>query len=197
MRELIKMVVILTILSAFSGGVLAYVKNITEKDIEIQRLKFEKAPAIKSIMAKATNDPLKDRFVVMDGKNKVSVFVGKIDNEFNFVTIEAYGKGFGGDIGVMVGIDLKEDKIIGIGVTTHSETPGIGSRAKTDASFKTQFVDMSLKKEFKVKDNGGDVDIISGATITSRGVCVALNQTAALYKRIKPEILKKIDGLPK
>lgn len=197
MRELVKMVVILTILSAFSGGILAYVKDITEKDIELQRLKFEKAPAIKSILAAATNDPLKDRFVVMDGKNKVSVFVGKIEEKYDFVTFEAYGKGFGGDIGVMVGVNLKEDKLIGIGVTTHSETPGIGSKAKTEKTFREQFVDMSIKAKFNVKDDGGEVDTISGATVTSKGVCIALNEAAALYKRIKPEILKKINELPK
>ncbi|MCP3923666.1 MAG: RnfABCDGE type electron transport complex subunit G [Desulfobacterales bacterium] len=197
MRELIKMVVILTILSSFSGGILAYVKDVTEKDIDMQRLKFEKAPAIKEILANATNDPLKDRFVVMDGKKKVSVFVGKVDEKFNFITFEAQGKGFGGDMGVMIGVNLEEDKIIGIGVTTHSETPGIGSKAKTDKAFKAQFVDMALVEKFSVKDDGGAVDTISGATVTSKGVCIALNQASALYKRIKPEILKKINELPK
>ena len=49
MRELIKMVIVLTILSAASGGLLAAIKNGTVEDSEYQQLKFLKAPAVKEI----------------------------------------------------------------------------------------------------------------------------------------------------
>ena len=48
------------------------------------------------------------------------------------VTLETYGKGYGGDVGLMVGIDLEKEQIYGVGVTTHAETPGMGALAKTE-----------------------------------------------------------------
>ncbi len=197
MQELVKMVVILTILSAISGGLLAAVRNGTKDQIELQQLKFDKAPAIKLILADVSNDPLKDRFKIKDGENEVSVFVGKSDGKFKYISIEGIGKGFADNVGLMVGIDIAEDKVIGVGVTSHKETPGIGARAKTDPSFAEKFIGLKLEgSEFKVKDDGGQIDAISGATVTSRGVCMALTEVGNVYKRIKPEILKKIESLP-
>ena len=62
MREMIKMVVVLVILSSFSGGLLAAVRNSTKDKIELQQLTFVKGPAIKSILEGASNDPIVDRF---------------------------------------------------------------------------------------------------------------------------------------
>jgi len=61
MREMINMIVVLTLLTTFSGGLLAAVKSKTEVQIENQVLKFQKAPAIKGIFPEVTNDPLAQR----------------------------------------------------------------------------------------------------------------------------------------
>ena len=110
------------------------------------------------------------------------------------MAFETFGKGFGGDIGVIVAVNLETDEIVGIGVTTHSETPGLGSRAKTDPAFSTQFKGLSLNNPFKVKSDGGEIDAISGATVTSRGVCAAITASSETYKRLKNEILKNIQA---
>ncbi len=183
MREIINMVLVLTVLSSFSGGILASVRNKTLVAIENQQLKYQKAPAIKKILEAAENDPLVDRFKVKDGDKDVSVFVGQIDGEYKAVTFEGFGTGFGGVIGVMVGVDIKSEKIIGIGVTTHSETPGIGTRAQTDSSFPEQFSGLEFGDEFKVKGDGGQIDALSGATITSRGVCTAVTKAKKFWER--------------
>ena len=170
MREMIKMVVVLTILAAFSGGLLAAIKDGTAEDIEKQKLTFVKGPAILQILNEASNDPISDRFkLTADGKEE-SFFVGIVDGKPRAVAFEAFGKGYGGDLGVMVGVNVETDKIIGIGVTTHQETPGIGARAKTDEGFQAQFAGMAFTGDFKVKPDGGQVDALSGATLTTRGV---------------------------
>ena len=135
MRELIKMVVVLVVLSAFSGGLLASLRDGTKDRIEYQQLKFVKGPAILKILEGATNNPIVDRFKIQDGDVERSFFVGKFKGKPDEVAFESSGKGFGGDIGLMVGVDPNTDKIVGVGVTTHSETPGVGSRAKTDPDF--------------------------------------------------------------
>lgn len=198
MLDIIRMIVVLAVLGAASGGGLALVKSGTAANIEYQQLKFVKGPAIKEIMEGCTNDPLVDRFKIMDGETERSFYVGVFDGKPNAVAYETYGKGFGGDIGIMVGINLETDGLIGMGVTTpFSETPGLGARAKTEESFKNSFKGLSITEPVKTKTEGGGVDAISGATITSKGVCAAITASSEFYSRLKPEIMEKAAAFAK
>ena len=192
MREIIKMIVVLTVLSAFSGGLLAAIRGGTMEKIEYQQLVFVKGPAIRTILDGCSNDPIVDRFKIKDGDIERSFFVGIFDGKANTVAFEGVGKGFGGDMGLMVGVNIDNDKIVNMGVTTHSETPGIGSKAKTDPTLSNQFKGLDLVKSFKVKPDGGEIDAMSGATVTSRGVCVGVTNAGNIYKRLKPQIAEKI-----
>ncbi|MCJ7829744.1 MAG: RnfABCDGE type electron transport complex subunit G [Desulfobacterales bacterium] len=194
MREMIKMVVVLTVLSSLSGGLLAALRDGTQERIENQQLEFVKGPAIREILKGSANDPVKDRFKLKEGEQDLSFFVGKFDGTADTVAFEASGKGFGGDLGVMVGVTLKDDKIVGVRVTTHSETPGVGSRAKSEPGFVSQFKGLPLQDTFKVKGDGGQVDALSGATVTSRGVSAALTDASRIFKQLKPQIEEKLKG---
>ncbi len=163
MREMIKMVIVLTILSCFSGGLLAYIRTNTQERIDVQVLEFVKGPAIRSIFEGATNDPIKDRFTIKDGDVERTFFVGVLDGEPRGVAFETSGKGYGGDVGLMVGIDVKENVLLGVGVTTHAETPGMGAKAKSDPSFAAQFQGLELEQAYKVTTDGGSINTISGA----------------------------------
>jgi len=192
MREMIKMVVVLTILSTFSGGLLAAIRIGTKEKIEYQQLKFVKGPAIRAILEGSSNDPIVDRFKVMDGETEKSFFVGVFDGKADTIAFENLGKGFGGAIGLMVGVNTKDDKIVGIGVTTHGETPGMGSKAKDDPTFVKQFKGLPFKDPFTVKADGGQIDAITGATITSRGICSAVTDAREVYERLKPQLAEKL-----
>lgn len=197
MREMIKMIVVLTVLSVLSGGLLAAVRNGTKDQIENQQLLYVKGPAINSILEGVSNNPVADRFKLKDEGAEHSFFVGVYDGKPDAVAFETHGKGFGGDLGVMVGVNTKDDKIVGIGITTMSETPGVGTRAKTDVAFLTQFKGKPIEEVFKVKADGGQVDAVSGATFTSRGVSMALTDAGNVYKRLKPQITEKMKSFNK
>ncbi len=188
MREMIKMVVVLTVLSAFSGGLLAAVRNGTKDRIKDQQLKFVKGPAIESILEGASNELITDRISIKDGDTDRDIFIGVFDGKANTVTFETFGKGFGGDVGVMVGVNLENDNVVGIGVTTHSETPGLGSKAQTEPGFAAQFKGKSLNEPFNVKSAGGQIDALSGATVTSQAVCAAVTEAGKVYKKLKSQI---------
>ena len=83
--------------------------------------------------------------------------------------------GFDGPITMMVGVDF-EGNILGISVIKHTETAGLGAvaAAKTSAgeAFRGQFV--GLSGSVSVTKDGGQIDSITGATITSRAVCVGV-----------------------
>jgi len=192
MRELIKMVVVLTVLAVLSGGLLSGFRNATAARIEVQQLKFVKGPAITAILKGVSNDPIKDRFAIKDGETERKVFVGKFDDKANTVVLESFGKGYGGDIGLMVAINMEDDTIVGAGVTTHSETPGLGARAKDDPGFVSQFKSLSINDAFKVTADGGRVNAMSGATITSRAVCAAATEAGGIYQRMKPQLTEKL-----
>jgi len=150
MRDMIKLFVVVALFSAVSGGVLATIRTGTMERIENQQLQFVKGPTIEQIMEGCSNDPLHDRFKIMDGKIERDIFIGEFDGKRDTVAFEVFGKGFGGKIGVMVAVNLETDEIVGIGVTTHSETPGLGSRAKSDPSFAEQFKEKSINDPFMV-----------------------------------------------
>jgi len=185
MREMVKMIVVLAVLGALSGGLLAATKDWTEPKIEYQQLTFVKGPAIKSILKGAGNDPIVDRFKIAYQDKENSFFVGVFNGQPSAVAFEGVGKGFGGDIGLMMGVNLADDKIIGVGVTTHSETPGIGSKAKTDPSFTNQFKGMNMTAI-------APVDAISGATVTSNGVNGGVAAASNMYQSLKPQILEQL-----
>jgi len=192
MREMITMVVVLTVLSALSGGLLSGLRSATASKIEVQQLKFVKGPAIKEILKGASNDPIADRFALKDNEMERKFFVGKFDGKANTVVLESSGKGYGGDVGLMVAVNTENDKIVGVGGTTHSETPGLGATAKEDPGFVSQFKGMPIEKTFKVINDGGKINAISGATITSRAVCSAASDAGMIYKKLKPQIEQKL-----
>ncbi|RLC24658.1 MAG: electron transporter RnfG [Deltaproteobacteria bacterium] len=195
MRDMLKLFLAVVLFTAVSGGVLAAVRNATQERIEYQQLKFVKGPAIKKILEGCSNNPLSDRFKIRDGAGERNIFVGEFNGKRNTIAFESFGMGEGGPIGVMVAINLDTDKVVGVGVTTHKETPGLGSRIKTEPAFTAQFKGMPIKDPFKVKADGGKIDAISGATISSRGVCGAVMQSSEVYLRLKEKIIEKIKGL--
>jgi len=197
MREMLRLFLAVVIFSAVSGGLLSGLRGATQERIEYQQLVNVKGPAIKEILKGASNDPLIDRFKIKDGKTERNFFVGVYDGKPNTVVVEATGKGYGGNIGLVVAVNIEKDEIVGVSVTTHSETPGLGSRAKTDPSFVKQFNGLAVKEPPKVKSEGGKIDAISGATVTSRGVVGGVGEALQIYGRLKSSIVEKAKNIKK
>ena len=88
--------------------------------------------------------------------------------------------GFNGAVTMMVGVD-NEGKVTGISIISHTETAGLGATAdaNTDAgrAFRDQFIGMS--GTVSVTKDGGEVDALTGATITSRAVCTGVSAALA------------------
>jgi electron transport complex protein RnfG len=197
MGEMIKMVVVLTILSSFSGGVLATLKENTKEKIENQELNLVKGPAVRQILEGASNDPVADRVKMTVGESEKTLFIGVFDGKANTVAFETIGKGYGDKFGLIVAVNTDEDKLVGVGVTTHKETPGLGGNAKDDPTWAAQFKGLPVDQPVAVTNDGGSISAISGATITSRAVCEATTQALQLYTEIKPQLLEEIKAAGK
>ena len=64
--------------------------------------------------------------------------------------------------------------------------------AKDDPAFATQFTGQTILEPIKVSGDGGKINALSGATITSRAVSAAASQAGETYKHLKPEIEEKL-----
>ena len=211
MAKLVQMIVVLTGISLVSGLALGGLNALTKDDIENNILKFKKIPAVIDICegflgklgdadkAKLEKELLENRkeleYKVKEGGEEVTkkalLFLTRKDGKPYSVVLENEGQGFGGAVGVMVGINLDSGDLTGIGVTTHSETPGVGSRIAEEA-FKTQFRNMSADSAFKLKKNGGDIDAVTGATVSSGAVEEALGKTVKFYKEYRKQITETL-----
>lgn len=102
--------------------------------------------------------------------------VSKVYKGQNGYAVEVAPSGFDGAITLMVGIDL-EGKVLGISVVSHTETAGLGAvaAAKNAAgeAFRGQFIGQS--GAVAVTKDGGVIDAITGATVTSRAICDGVN----------------------
>jgi electron transport complex protein RnfG len=195
MGEMIKMVVVLTILSVISGGGLKWLEEFAKPKIENQVMNLVKGPAIRDMLKDAENDPVEDRFKIADGDTERTIFVGKYDGKPNTVVVESEVSGFADKVGLVVAINTEKDTLAGIAVTTHKETPGLGGNAKADPSFAAQFKGKSIEKPIKVTKDGGEINALSGATITSRAVCKGTMQAIETYDRLKPQLLEKLKAI--
>jgi electron transport complex protein RnfG len=197
MGEMIKMVVVLTILSVISGGGLKGLEEWAKPKIENNVMNLVKGPAIRQILKGADNDPVADRFKIADGDQERNIFVGVFGGKADTVVVEASASGYGDQVGMVVAINMAEDTLRGMAVTTHKETPGLGARAKDDPSFAAQFKSKPITSPFSVTTDGGQISALSGATITSRAVCSGVNQAVEEYNRLKPQLEEKIKGMGK
>ena len=102
--------------------------------------------------------------------------VSKVYKGANGYALEVKPSGFDNTITMMVGVDF-DGKILGISVVSHTETAGLGAVAAADTpkgvAFREQFVGTS--GSVAVSKDGGTMDAITGATITSRAICVGVN----------------------
>ena len=106
--------------------------------------------------------------------------VSKVYAGANGYAFEVTPGGFDNTITMMVGVD-NDGKVLGISIVSHTETAGLGAVAAANTSageaFRGEFVGAS--GSVSVSKDGGEVEAITGATITSRAVCSGVNAALA------------------
>ncbi len=187
MRESIKMVAVLSIICAVAGFALSYLKNTTAPIIEAQVLTYVQGPAIARIFPAAENNPIADRHVFELEGRELTVFPYKQGGKLVGVALENSAPGYGGDLGVMVGFSVQRDALLGIGVTEMKETPGLGALV-AEPKFSGQFTGKPF--DVQLTSQGGTIDAVSGATISSVGTVTAVGKAVKDYQAVKDQILK-------
>ena len=160
----LRLALTLFLIAAVVAAVLAGVNSVTKPVID--KLNAEKTQqAIAAVLPGGFDEEL----TAFDNQGGL---VSKVYKGANGYALEVLPSGFDNTITMMVGVD-NEGKILGISVVSHTETAGLGAVAAENTSkgeaFRGQFGSVAVSKD------GGELDAITGATITSRAVCVGVN----------------------
>ena len=167
-KYVLRLALTLFLITAVVAAVLAGVNSITKPSIEAQNM-AKTQNAIAAVLPGGFDEEL-------TSFDKQGGLVSKVYKGANGYALEVLPAGFDNTITMMVGVD-NEGKVLGISVVSHTETAGLGAVAAANNSkgeaFRGQFVGMS--GSVAVTKDGGQVDSITGATITSRAVCTGVN----------------------
>ncbi len=206
-----RLCITLGLLASIAAGLLACVNNLTKDAIaKTQTKKTNKF--LSYILPNFDNDPAKEILYLTSNDNrKIKYYIAKKNNQIVGIAGEATSnKGFGGDITVMVGMNM-QGVIKQVIVSKQNETAGLGTNVtdrkrsltiwdifgmgdKVDDTklpsnvFLDGFTGKVLKNDnekWEVEKDGGDVVAVTGATITSRAVTDATYIAVSTYLRNK------------
>jgi electron transport complex protein RnfG len=190
MKKIIQMIVVLTGISTVCGLALSGIRNKTAARIENQVLMNVEGPKVKLVLAGSDNNLITDREKIKIKGQDILLFIGKKKGKPWSIAYETMSKGFGGEMKVMVGYDLQKQKLTGVQIIEHKETPGVGARI-TEDQFTKQFKGLDVNINFALKKDGGKIDGITGATYSSLGVSEAIKKSVALLPEIEKAIQKE------
>ena len=182
-KTFLKMTVALLVVAIASAYILAEVYQFTKEPIKQANNRRELA-AIAEVVNEFDNDPFAEKMTIYtpDKKSKLQLYPARKDGIVNSFAIKTYtNNGFGGRIDLIVGFYI-DGAVKGYKVISHQETPGLGSKI-TEPKFQNQFNGFDVSKhKFKVRQDGGDIDAVTAATISSRAVIDAIQRAVDAYK---------------
>lgn len=173
------MTIVLSLVAGLSALILGSVYNLTKAPIQ-QAKNNRELEAIKEVIAgEFTNNPFEERHTIstIDKKGKLELYPARDTNgHISSVAIKTFSNnGFGGKIELMVGYFI-DGTINKYKVIEHKETPGLGTKI-SEPKFSEQFNGINPGRHiFKVKQDGGDIDAVTAATISSRAVVDAIQR---------------------
>jgi Na+-translocating ferredoxin:NAD+ oxidoreductase subunit G len=170
------MVLSLTLISLVASACLGFVYQFTKEPIELSNLN-KKLEAIKQVVPEFNNNPDNEMYKLPTGEgDSLEVYPAKKDDLVVGYAVNTFTKkGFSGNISLMTGFK-PDGTIINITILEQKETPGLGTKM-AEPKFKDQFNQKNPASfSLKVKKDGGPVDAITAATISSRAFCDAVQR---------------------
>jgi len=176
------MVLALLGVCAVASGLLGFMNSITEGPIAESKAKAKLA-AIQQVVPEFDNNPSDEMYTLPSDLGDLECFPAKKGGELVGTAISTItNMGFSGKFRIMIGIK-PDGTLINTSVLEHKETPGLGTKM-LDPKFKDQFPGKNPgTREVKVKKDGGEIDAITAATISSRAFCDAVMRAFNAYQK--------------
>lgn len=178
------MVICLTSVCLACSAVLAVTYAVTLDPIAEASVKSLRS-ALSQVLPDGQIDP-EAHFVEVDGVN-YEYYLCSDNGAPCAVAVKSTVSGFGGALSLLVGVE-KGGIVHATKVLSHSETPGLGAKCKTDAGFISQFEGFDASsRSLKLRKDGGEIDAITASTITSRAYALAVEGAVAAAKKLEEE----------
>ncbi len=165
----LNMTITLFVITIIAGVSLGFINDITKGPKAKAKLE-RKVNALKQVLAEFNNNPVQEvKLIKSDmAKDSIEIYAGTFDNKpIGTAIIGSSEKGYSGLVKIMIGFN-PDESIKNIVVLEQKETPGLGTKMKSD-KFLRQFRGKKPSEfNLKPKKDGGDVDALTGATITTR-----------------------------
>jgi len=177
--SLINIFLSLTLICLVAGAALATANKYTESAIAASKA-AELASAVRRVTPEFDNDPVAQQYRIgLASGDSLTVYPATNQGQTVGYAVETYDKnGFSGMIRIMVGFDAT-GKLLNYSVLEHNETPGLGSKMQewfsSDVSKRSVLGRDMTQGALKVSKDGGNVDAITAATISSRAFLRAIN----------------------
>lgn len=185
--SLIILAVVLTSIALVAGLALTGVYSLTKGPIELSQ-KEKKDKALHDVLPGFTGN-IADTVINIDGEDIPVHKAINADGSLFGVGVETFTKkAFAGRFDLMVGFD-DEGVILNTEVIKAGETPGLGDKInKSKSDFAKQFNGQDpAEYKLQVSKDGGDVDAITAATISSRAYCDAVQRAYNVFKIVKED----------
>lgn len=196
MKDTVKMLGTLTAFLFVAGLLLAATYQVTKDPIEAARQK-ETLDALRKVLPPCDNDVVADARAIIDGNTTWTFYVARQAGAFAGSAFRSVAPGYGGDIEVLVGLTPEGAVTRTEILVADKETPGLGSKVR-EPGFRDGFNGRAATDSARVAvaKDGGDVQAITGATISSRAVCKAVRLGLEVYARHAGEIRGPASELP-
>ncbi len=189
----------LGLFAVITGGTIALTHALTQQRIEQQVARAEADALFEIIPEDSHDNELLQDTVTLPASRKLNkgqpptAWVARRgERPFGLILSVVAPDGYAGDIRLLVGINLK-GTILGVRVTSHRETPGLGDRVETKKSdwiytFEGRSLDNPEPGQWAVKKDGGVFDQFTGATITPRAVVSTIRDTLVYFREHRQQI---------
>lgn len=190
-KEIVKPAITLFLICVVITGALAVVNGITapiieERDGEALKQSLSAVlPGADEYSEPVSRDDLA-RQGYQPGERIRNLYKAAAGGETVGYVVQVASRGYGGDISMLVGIDM-DLSVTGIKILSHNETPGLGSKAD-DEAYLSQYLGTIPDNLYNVvktaPSRDGDIEALSGATVTSRAVANGVSEAASLVRSI-------------
>ncbi|OGV65363.1 MAG: hypothetical protein A2498_12630 [Lentisphaerae bacterium RIFOXYC12_FULL_60_16] len=190
MKELARLVGILTLCCLIAGLLLSWVNSVTSAPIA-EAARAEQLAALKAVLPEYDNQPDIDIVSIPDESGTPWIFhIARKSGAYAGCAFKAVSsQGYAGDIAIMVGITA-DGTVQGVEVLAQKETPGLGARI-TEPAFRSQFAGKPIEGTiWKVRKEQGNFDQVTAATISSRAVLEAMDRGFNIY-RLKESTIRE------
>ncbi|NDK97823.1 electron transport complex subunit RsxG [Photorhabdus bodei] len=193
----------LAIFAAITTGLTAVVNSLTKSTIAEQAAQQHKSLLDQVIPPALYDNDIQNECYLVNadalGNNLPHrLYLARKNNQPVAAALESTAPdGYSGAIQLLVGADFS-GKVLGVRVTEHHETPGLGDKIETRISnwinvFSGKTITSNHDQHWAVKKDGGEFDQFTGATITPRAVVNSVKRTT-LYLQTIPKHLSSLES---